>query len=113
MVMEPDDPQVLNALGAMARPGPEEATISPMSSEDVRPGMVIARDVVDSAGRLLVGLGSTVTPALVDHMSSWRRTDRDRGTRFREDATGARLTRRAQAGRLSGSEPRSWQFSRL
>ena len=68
------DPQLLEALRFLAEQDDIAPRISSVSADELRPGMVIVRDVLDPAGRLLVGRGSAVTPGLIDHVSSWRRT---------------------------------------
>ncbi|HMK98302.1 MAG TPA: hypothetical protein VK425_12195, partial [Acidimicrobiales bacterium] len=68
------DPQLLHTLGKLSAKAAGEEPIVPVSSDKARPGMVIAQDICDPAGRLLVGRGTAVTDALVDHLATWRRT---------------------------------------
>ncbi|HTV12931.1 MAG TPA: HD domain-containing phosphohydrolase [Acidimicrobiales bacterium] len=67
------DPLLLEALSSLGEHG-DASTATSRRSEDLQPGMVIASDVSDPAGRLLVARGTAVTAALTDHMASWRRT---------------------------------------
>jgi response regulator RpfG family c-di-GMP phosphodiesterase len=67
------DPRAVRALAHLSG-ADGNSGVAAVSSTDVRPGAVVARDLFDPAGRLLVGRGHTVTPTLLEHMSSWRRT---------------------------------------
>jgi response regulator RpfG family c-di-GMP phosphodiesterase len=69
------DPTLLKALLASVEPEVGEANALPMLTlmvQELKPGMTIARDVTDSAGRLLVGRGYKVTESLMERIRNWK-----------------------------------------
>jgi hypothetical protein len=76
------DPTLLKALLASVEPEAGEANALPMLTlmlQELKPGMTIARDVTDSAWRLLVGRGYKVTESLMERIRNWKE-----GTAVRE-----------------------------
>lgn len=67
------DPALLAQLAAPdageADNGPQIVTVTP---DELRAGAMIARDVLDGAGRLIIGRGFTVTESLLDRIANWR-----------------------------------------
>jgi hypothetical protein len=53
-------------------PGDEGSGIVALMAKELRPGMTIVYDVVDSSGRLLVGHGYEVTESLIERIRNWK-----------------------------------------
>jgi response regulator RpfG family c-di-GMP phosphodiesterase len=68
------DPEVIAALSHLHEGEGTEPALLAVVPEGLRPGMVIARDVFDEAGRLLVGRGYVVTNNLIERIANWRHT---------------------------------------
>lgn len=66
------DPSLIEALMARTKPEYDEPGIKAITADQLRPGMKIARDVSDRAGRLLVGRGYEVTESLIDRIRNWK-----------------------------------------
>jgi HD-GYP domain-containing protein (c-di-GMP phosphodiesterase class II) len=60
------DPDLLDLLGPVLADGPTASR--PVRVEDLRPGMVVAEDVLNDRGALLIGRGSEITAALVERL---------------------------------------------
>jgi len=68
------DPDLLAALLERAEPETSEPDVLQLLSRELEAGMTVARDVTDSAGRLLVGRGYQVTESLIERVRNWRET---------------------------------------
>jgi response regulator RpfG family c-di-GMP phosphodiesterase len=68
------DPDLLAALLERAEPETSEPDVLQLLSSELEAGMTVARDVTDSAGRLLVGHGYQVTESLIHRIRNWRET---------------------------------------
>jgi CheY-like chemotaxis protein len=68
------DPDLLAALLERAEPETSEPDVLQLLSSELEAGMTVARDVTDSAGRLLVGRGYQVTESLIERIRNWRET---------------------------------------
>jgi response regulator RpfG family c-di-GMP phosphodiesterase len=69
------DPTLIKALLTGLEPETDETGALPVLTlmlDELRPGMTIARDVTDSAGRLLVGRGYKVTESLMERIRNWK-----------------------------------------
>jgi CheY-like chemotaxis protein len=69
------DPTLLKALLASVELEIGDADALPLLTlmvNELKPGMTIARDVTDSAGRLLVGRGYKVTESLMERIRNWK-----------------------------------------
>jgi CheY-like chemotaxis protein len=66
------DPALLGALMETVEPGDEGSGIVALMAKELRPGMTIVYDVVDSSGRLLVGHGYEVTESLIERIRNWK-----------------------------------------
>jgi CheY-like chemotaxis protein len=68
------DPSLLNALLATAGPEGADVEVLQLLASELKAGMTVARDVTDSAGRLLVGRGYNVTESLIERIRNWKAT---------------------------------------
>jgi response regulator RpfG family c-di-GMP phosphodiesterase len=66
------DPSLIRCLAAQAESDGEEPGVCAISADQLRPGMKIAGDVSDDAGRLLVGRGYEVTDNLIQRIRNWK-----------------------------------------
>jgi response regulator RpfG family c-di-GMP phosphodiesterase len=65
------DPSLIAALEARTKPVYDEPGVRAITAQQLRPGMTIARDVTDRAGRMLVGRGYEVTESLIQRIRNW------------------------------------------
>ena len=61
------DPNLLDALEGTAGP----TVVLEIAARELTIGMILARDVTDANGVLLVGNGHEVTPSLIDRLHNW------------------------------------------
>ena len=66
------DPSLIAALAARTKPQYDEPGVRAITTDQLRPGMKIARDVSDGSGRLLVGRGYEVTESLIERIRNWK-----------------------------------------
>jgi CheY-like chemotaxis protein len=68
------DPDLLDALLRTAGTETADPDVLQLLSGELEAGMTLARDVTDTAGRLLVGRGYQVTDSFIERIHNWRAT---------------------------------------
>lgn len=76
------DPALLTAMEGLPGVGGGSIELLAVPLKQLRPGMVIARDITDPSGRLLVGRGYVVTPSMIERVRNWERSVGLRGEIF-------------------------------